>query len=116
MSEIYENSYLTLADALASGADRRFLPPNSIREKYLDKPVELADLGIEDNAICVRRNYDYRTSFTKNVLATRGWTLQETLVPPRLLTFAAVVSFEYREASFCEGGNGIAPGPRFQPR
>ncbi|GAW11798.1 hypothetical protein ANO14919_011500 [Xylariales sp. No.14919] len=111
MSEIYENSYLTLAAALASDDDRGFLPSNSIREKYLDKPVELADLGIEENAICVRRIYNYRTSFNKNVLETRGWTLQETLVPPQLLTFAALVSFEYREASFCEGGNDIALNP-----
>ncbi|KAI1296211.1 hypothetical protein F5Y03DRAFT_398893 [Xylaria venustula] len=86
MSGVCENSYLTLAVALATHDDR-------------------------DNSICVRRIYDHKVVFPKSVLATRGWTLQETLVSPRLLTFAAVVLFECRETSMSECGSGHCLNP-----
>lgn len=105
MRHIYENSYLTLAAALSPGDKFGFLETNVAREDYLSKPVDLADHGIPPNTVMVRQICDVRTIPAKEILRTRAWTLQETLLPPRLLVFSLTVTFDCLEDPVCECDN-----------
>lgn len=58
-----------------------------------------------------RTIHDFRTVKTAHTLETRAWTLQETLFPPRLLTFSVLVYLECRTTSFCECGHDLFPDP-----
>lgn len=111
MSEIYEDSYLTLATALSPGDDYGFLDSSPERQMYIGRHVDLTDFGIESDSVKVRQIHDYRTVQSRQPLATRAWTLQETLIPQRLLTFSVAVFLECRETSFCECGSGLFADP-----
>ncbi|RDW75449.1 hypothetical protein BP6252_06591 [Coleophoma cylindrospora] len=111
MSDIYEDSYLTLAAALAPGDDYGFLNPVQERKKHLGAPLDLSDYGINEDTVWVREIHDNRTLESPQWLASRAWTLQESLIPPRLLTFSVTTSFECRAAQHCECGSGLFPDP-----
>lgn len=110
MGGIYEQSYITLAAALASGDDIGFLQTSAERHSYISHQVDLSDFGKGDQAR-VRRIHDYRTITTPHLLDGRAWTLQEALLPPRLLTFSVAVFFECRQGNSCECGSGLLPDP-----
>ena len=105
MASIYEDSYLTLAAALAPSNDDGFLGRNNDRLLFKSEPVQ-AFFGVR-----VRNIHDFRSLPVEDVLSTRAWSLQERLVSPRLLTFSLGVSLECREASWCECGSGRYPDP-----
>lgn len=111
MSGIYEDSYLTLAAALAPGDDSGFLNPSPWRQKFLGAPLDLSDYGIHENTLWSREIHDNRTLQSYQWLASRAWTLQESLILRRLLTFSVTVCFECRSAQLCESGNGLSPDP-----
>ena len=111
MSEIYEDAYLTIAIALAEGDHVGFLHRDTARERYTSQTLDLCDFGIGSDNIKIRPIHDHRTVDTYQPLTTRGWTLQESMISPRLLTFSVAVSFECRQANFCECGSGMYPDP-----
>jgi hypothetical protein len=111
MSKIYEDSYLTLAAALAPGDDYGFLNTSRNRKTYFGTSVDLSDYGINENTVWVREIHDNRTLQSYQWLASRAWTLQESLLPRRLLTFSVTVSFECRTAQLCECGSDLFPDP-----
>jgi hypothetical protein len=81
MSKIYEDSYLTLAVALAPGDDYGFLDTSHERKTYLRAPLDLSDYGLNENTLWVREMHDNRTLQSYQWLASRAWTLQESLIP-----------------------------------
>lgn len=108
MGEIYEGSYLTLAAALAPADDIGFLDPAPERARYKETRIDLSDFGKGDE-VRVRRIHDIRTLSAPHPLEKRAWTLQEALLPPRLLTFSVTAFFECREGDACECGSGLLP-------
>lgn len=111
MGEIYEDSYVTIAAALASDDESGFLHDSSERAFFRSKTVDLEDFGIPNGAIHVRNTHDGRSQKSQHVLSTRAWTLQEALLSPRLLTFSVTVFFECRSKIQCECGNGRFADP-----
>lgn len=103
MASIYEDSFLTLAAALSPGDSHGFLGVDDNRSMYASQSVK----GLHNTRI--REIHDYRTVPSKDVLSTRAWVMQERLIPPRLLTFSLGVSFQCREADWCECGSGLFP-------
>ncbi|KAF2655804.1 HET-domain-containing protein [Lophiostoma macrostomum CBS 122681] len=114
MHNIYEHSYLTVAAAVAKGDDVGFLQTSEERARYDSFLVDLSDFG-KGETVRVREIHDYRTTRTKHILDSRAWTLQEVLIPPRLLTFSVTVFFECRQGNACECGSGAFPDPFCAP-
>lgn len=67
--------------------------------------------GIVVSGIRARNVHDFRTASPPDVLSTRAWTLQERLIPRRLLTYSSCVFMECREGALCECGSGVFPDP-----
>lgn len=103
MAMIYEESYLTLAASLSSGDSHGFLGLDDNRLLYASQPVK----GV--NTTRIRKIHDYRTLPSEDVLGTRAWTMQERIIPQRLLTFSLGISFQCRQADWCECGSSLFP-------
>ncbi len=104
MASIYEDSYLTVAAGFPSGDNQGFLGlEQDNREHYISKQV--AEL---DNTY-MRKVHDYRSISTEDILVTRAWTMQEKILPQRLLTFSLGISFHCRQSDWCECGSGPFP-------
>jgi hypothetical protein len=61
MSKIYEDSYLTLAAALAPGDEYGFLDASPERKAHLGAPLDLSDHGIKEHMVWFREIHDNRT-------------------------------------------------------
>jgi hypothetical protein len=106
MASVYEESYLTLAVALAPGDGSGFLHENRQRSYYYSQPLR----GMDHVKI---RNPHYAQDQNRfpQPLLTRAWTLQERVIPQRMITFSYTVTFECREANWTESGSGLMENP-----
>ena len=111
MHEIFENSYITIAAALASDDEVGFLHSHEERRRHISKPIDMSDFEIKRQTFMVREIHDIRTVKCGQALNSRAWTLQECLIPPRLLTFSTCVYLECRQRIFCECGSDIFSDP-----
>ncbi|EPE04832.1 HET domain-containing protein [Ophiostoma piceae UAMH 11346] len=92
MHTIYENSAVTIAAAAASSVGQGFLSFDSVRNKKYpacDVAVRFADSHIGALSL-VPVQYHMSDRFAIN---KRGWTLQEAIIPPRLLVFGDLEPF-----------------------
>ncbi|KAH7322688.1 heterokaryon incompatibility protein-domain-containing protein [Stachybotrys elegans] len=118
MGDIYRGAYLTIAASLTSGDDDKFLRPSREREVYAATRLQVSfrEEAIPD--LWIRTIHDFRLhSFygVQEPLAARGWTMQERVLSPRLLSYTSAVTFECTEAAVCECGNGLFPDPHYPP-
>lgn len=88
MAKIYQDSYLTIAAAVASNDSEGFIKERP--EKFLPKHIRI----------------DHVANPVIEPLLGRAWCYQERLVPRRVLTYHhAEVTFECRSSHWCECGN-----------
>jgi hypothetical protein len=101
MSDIYANSYLTIAASLSSSDNSGFLGP---RKSHIAKVLKFELRGVVTE-IYVREQVLHEDSEMSacNPLFTRAWAFQELLISPRLLSFnLAEVQWHCKRASWCE--------------
>lgn len=59
----------------------------------------------------VRKDHDVREQVQLEALSKRAWTLQERLLPMRLLSYSSAITWECVEASWCGCGSNLTPNP-----
>jgi hypothetical protein len=109
MANIFENSFLTLAASTAADDSGLFCMQMDVESR---KTVELPGLTADGRPyhIYARRpihhylDDDFVSSHTTAnwPLLTRAWVFQERLLAPRVLHFGEELTWECREASYCE--------------
>jgi hypothetical protein len=109
MGSIYEGPYLTIAASTSSSDQQGFLEDCESRFEYLSWDLCWEDSSLP-SGIKVRSIHDARGKFLGEPLSTRAWTLQERLLPRRLLTYSAALMWECT-AELCECGSGLFPDP-----
>jgi hypothetical protein len=96
MSEMYGNSYLTIAAFVAVDAKSGFL--NDRMAKFLPKVLN-------GNGLRCRSEIDHVSWPALEPMVTRAWCYQERLVPRRVLSYrVAEVTWECRSTHWCECG------------
>jgi hypothetical protein len=99
MWHIYANSTLTIAASAADNAARGFLEKRPF-------PYGLLKEGSDTRRINIREDLHRKDRRRHNVLATRGWVLQERLLSRRILYFEeAEMKWECRTLQACECGS-----------
>lgn len=109
MANIFENSFLTLAASTATDdSGQFFVQMNPESSKVVELTGSTAD-GMAYNIYARRPTYHYLDDdcpgnhTTANApLLTRAWVFQERLLAPRVLHFGEELTWECREASYCE--------------
>jgi hypothetical protein len=110
MGSIYEGSYLTIAASSSSSDGQGFLENYESRYPYLAWDVFREDSSTP-SGIKARKIHDARKRFHEEPLSTRAWTLQERLLPQRLLTYSADALTWECTIDCCECGSGLFPDP-----
>jgi hypothetical protein len=94
MLQIYENSLLTISAACASSCNESFLEILDYRGGYLPVRVD------EDVTGSILLSKMELTSWTFQPINNRAWTLQESLLTPRLLIFTGINMFWQCQVKF----------------
>jgi hypothetical protein len=110
MTEVYSNSWITIAADAATNSNDGFI--NDERRKRKVRRFKCPGRGIQDSEVCIRRKgYGFRDSFyhhcwtgpARSPLSRRGWVLQESVLAPRILHFTAEeLTWECTTQSRCE--------------
>jgi Heterokaryon incompatibility protein (HET) len=110
MTDVYSNSWVTIAADAATNSNDGFI--NDERRKIKVKRFECPGPGTQDSEVCIRRKgYGLQDSFhhhcwtgpARSPLSLRGWILQESVLAPRILHFTAEeLTWECTTQSRCE--------------
>jgi len=89
MGEIYQICTVTIVGASASFADEGILTPRIPDPSRIRIPLCIPDpKGKEIIPVSVSPTPESNTYFRNNPIGSRGWTLQERLLSPRMLIFS----------------------------
>jgi hypothetical protein len=103
MSDIYKNSFLTIAAASASNSQAGFL---GSRTKHLGTALPAfpsAPLGLK-----IREAIDHKHS-VQEPLEARAWAFQERLIPKRILSFGSrEMRWECNNSTLTESGHELS--------
>jgi hypothetical protein len=104
MPEYYENSFVTICAASANNCTQGFLQPRP-QVPYAAGPFKLRH-SCPNNEFGSVQLVQYSNFTTEEeVINSRGWTLQESLLSTRLLTYGSRnLRWSCREAEFSDGG------------
>lgn len=110
MTEVYSNSWVTIAADAAVNSDEGFL--GNERRKINVKRFKCPGLGTQDSEVCIRKkgsgfhdsfSHHFWTGPARSPLSSRGWVLQESVLAPRILHFTAEeLTWECIMQSRCE--------------
>jgi len=106
MDSIYSHAHLVISAAVASACTQGFLPKDDLTWKDV---THVSSEGVKELRAACRRESDDRTpegSMRNCALAKRGWTMQECVLPTRILHFGEhEVIWECNSGCLCECGN-----------
>jgi hypothetical protein len=111
MASVYRGAHLTISAASSSAAANGFLhprPPSAIRKHIL--PLQMICSNGSRGQFYIYRS-EHSSPRAEDTINTRGWTLQEHLLSPRLLIFGAwQMRWVCRAAQRANGGpDGVYP-------
>jgi hypothetical protein len=101
MSEVYANSYLTIAAVSSLRGEFGFLGP---RVAHLSKTLRFKS-SHDDSHVQVRRKISHVDSEASaaNPLYSRAWAFQEMVVSPRVVSYSSEeLQWHCRQVSLCE--------------
>ncbi|KAH8600168.1 heterokaryon incompatibility protein-domain-containing protein [Bisporella sp. PMI_857] len=115
MRDVYANSFLTIAAAMAADSHQGFLGKRS--ESLLEPNVALVHYppdSDQSGTVYLRPDSDgWSRSVTDGILSRRAWTFQERLLSPRILYFGA--SQVFLECNCQSASEGFAFGATSTP-
>ncbi|PMD16777.1 HET-domain-containing protein [Hyaloscypha hepaticicola] len=108
MYSIYQNCFISIAALDAEHSDAGLY---ACRDPLMYADCELARIS-EEQAIFINSGPSYGSNERVPPLFTRGWVVQERILPPRTVVFGRTVAWECRETRLMEfkGAERTIPG------
>ncbi|RYP76955.1 hypothetical protein DL770_007129 [Monosporascus sp. CRB-9-2] len=108
MAQIYNNAYVTISASTATSCHDGFLEPRRLKYKPIRLPAKCPN-GKAGSVLLMHDISELRDE--PDPIHTRGWTLQEHLLAPRLLMFGPLrMQFSCIARTRHDGGSPIAFG------